>query len=155
MVNALAWAKSHQPEAALGVAGVLIGVIALRKKTSSSTSSTPLASSTVDTSGTDLYTQLENQLTSLQNPASAPTGTGYVIPSGLVEQGDGYVVPGSAGLVEQDANGNTYTYIRTAAEAKAARESGEQVFFQPTPGQFAPSKGKKLAKGTPQFVRIP
>jgi hypothetical protein len=153
MIDLAAWAKTHTPEAALGAAGIIIGLIAIKKK--SSGSSAPLQSSAINTSSTDLYSQLEAQITALQNPQSAPTGSGYVIPAGLVEKGSGFVVPGTAGLVERDASGHSYTYVQTAAEARAARLAGEALYFQPTPGQFSLTKGKKLDKGTPQFVRIP
>jgi hypothetical protein len=85
-VNALDWLKSHKPEAALGGGGIVVALVLYeRSKSNSSGGSAATTQSyadpatTADTTGSDAYSGIENQVLGLQqaflasSTAAAPT----------------------------------------------------------------------------------
>ncbi|MGA2835499.1 MAG: hypothetical protein ABSF84_02770 [Acidimicrobiales bacterium] len=71
-MNAGAWLKSHKPEAALGVAGIVVAIV-LYERSKNGSSSTSAANETyanpatvADTTDSDAYSGLESQILGLQ-----------------------------------------------------------------------------------------
>jgi hypothetical protein len=97
-VNAQEWFKTHKPEAALGVGGIVVAIVlAQRSKkgagsggASKATPTSYAVPATADTSATDAFSGLENQILGLQSafvgsqaakaapttPASTPAASG-------------------------------------------------------------------------------
>jgi hypothetical protein len=157
------WLKTHKQEAALGGAGLVVAIaLYVRSKNASSSSGTTTASTgnpaTVDdTTATDYYSGLENQITGLQSALlGAGTQAPYSPPTNESISGSGYGLPGGAGDVTS-ASGATFEELANWNAAQAIISGGGTVDYEPSPGIFAPAnKGGQLllAPGskTPLFV---
>ena len=135
------WIKTHQNEALVGGAGIALTLYIYMKSKGSTTTSTAATQSGYPT-------------VLASTVAGAPTTRGYSIPTGIVQVGSGFMVPGQAGLIEDDSGGSEYEHIATPAQVKQLESGGVEVDYQPSPGVFKSVKGMKLLKGTPQFTRV-
>ncbi len=173
----LAWLKTHKQEAALGAGGIVVAIALYMKSranaaanSSSSTSSGTLSSTpasvayptgVANTTGTDLYTGLESQISQLQaaitaaqQPAPAPSvssspppGLSSTTPlSNQVIVGGGYSVAGGSGPgggygsgILEAPSGAYFSPIATADASKSLFSTApNSVFYEPSLGNFVP-----------------
>ncbi len=169
------WVKTHKPEAALGVGAIVVTIaLYVRSKNSSSTStgstSTAEPVATDDTSATDYYSGLEDQVlglqqallglstqqstptTSTQPSASSPAPSAPGPYAGETMQGSGYG-PGSGSALDiAGLGGGEYAPIFSAQTAGSLEASGVPLYYQPGQGVFnVVTPGSNLLAGTPLF----
>lgn len=100
---------------------------------------------------------------------ATPTGAGLLGSEQLY--GGGYLPPGvkagSSGPYHPStitsSKGNTYSWLQTGAQAKAAVGSGTSLYYQPQPGMFSQVQSNQITHGgfftgktpTPLYERMP
>jgi hypothetical protein len=149
-VNTGAWVKSHKQEAMLGAGGIAVAVaLYVRSRSTSGTSTTAAASysdpaTVADTTSSDAYSGIENQVTGLQSAilALGVNPGGPAIPAtpapnyaGETMSGEGYWGGQGNESPITGLNGNQYEWLSGAA----SQGYSGQKYYQPTPGVFAPA----------------
>jgi hypothetical protein len=156
------------------LAGGVVGLGALlylrRGKTAAATSP---ASSTASTGSgnTEAYTGTgssgpgdSDAIAAILAAQSAAGATGssstaaYSPPTGESLQGSGYYVPSSTAPIES-ANQQQYQWISSWASAQPLINGGQTLYYQPTPGIFAPATQNNalisgLGASTPLFAQV-
>jgi hypothetical protein len=84
---------------------------------------------------------------------SSASGT-YTPPAGEALVGPGYEVPNSTAAI-QDSTGNWFSPILNATQANALLTAGEQLFYQPQPGQFVALAPGQSYAGFPVYSKLP
>lgn len=185
------WLKGHKPEAALGAGGIAVTLfLAYRARQnaaasgSSSTSSgllggltgssTAVPVSTADTTSSDAFNGIEDQVLGLQQavlgiqsgtPAAAPATPASTTASPAAPtdpyanegfQGSGYGVLTGGLDVSGKGSSGSYTEITDPGAAGGLLRSGTTLDYQPGEGIFEPvTASSNLAPGTPLFVKDP
>lgn len=166
------WLKTHKNEAYLGSAGTVVALalyVKSRKAASSSSSgtseSTEMPTSTADTTGTDAYNGIEDQVLGLQSallglaanglggsPTTGPNPGGPNIPAtpdyqmDSVAQGTlGYYGDPSDSAIHDIGGSSEYTPFTDWAGAQSFLSSGGTLYTEDQPGVFdAASAGGNL-----------
>lgn len=164
-----AWFQKHKTEVILGGGGIVVTIaLYMRSKANSAASGSTTATqssamplTTADTTNTDLYDALEGQVQGLSTSVAAVTAANQ--PKGISasdfsnETATGLGVYSAGATSYTDTSGTTYDVIANPGQLAQYQAAGDQVYYQPIAGTFAPYAGANDTSSTPtqQLVKAP